>query len=330
MNKSDLNKFVTGSEEKAGAMIFKTGAPLDDRTAVRCKAALISQSALGEVDKDTKKATNKKGWLFNGLITADCQTGEVYVLQNIDALELLTDEAILALSSAEIDEKVEKAWKKAASSSDVSSLSGVFTFKGLAESVSPDLSYIVVCSPSADGREAGPIGTFSDLAGNIYYGWENENGDVFYTDSLVLNGLTQQYNRGSDTYEMRSLEYNGDMYYLTTASPIADDDEQQAYENVSGEMIYINSAYLDFDNGAYIGEVADQEGVAIGTAIGYVYNAYTFTEAIDPIPVTHAHTIITASASNSGHVYQIGENEYASNRQIWVKLGSPVEDWIIL
>ena len=115
-------------------------------------------------------------------------------------------------------------WQKLASASDISGLSGVFTFKGLAESVSPDLKYIVVCTPSTEQRKASPIGAFSDLEGEIYYGWENENGYRFYTDSLVLNDLTKQYERGSDTYEMRSLEYNGDMYYLTTASPIGDDD----------------------------------------------------------------------------------------------------------
>ena len=70
--------------------------------------------------------------------------------------------------------------------------------------------------------------------------------------------------------------------------------------------------------------------IVLGTAIGHVYNAYTFTESIYPVSITHSHTVIPASSDNSGHVYQIGENEYASNGQIWVKLGSPVEDWIIL
>lgn len=228
-------------------------------------------------------------------------------------------------------------WKEIGS--DLSKLSGVFTFKGLAEAISPDLSYIVVCTPSIDGMEVSPIGTFTDLEGEIYYGWENKNGDIFYTDSLVLNDLTKQYEKGSDTYEMRSLEYNGDMYYLTTASPIADDDVQ-AYENVSGEVIYLGSGYMGFSNGFQV-YVMDQEGAVLGTAIGHVYNAYEFTVVIDPIQITHSHVIIYASdgtkvvdgttiSDNSGHVYQIGENEYASNGQIWVKLGSPVEDWIIL
>jgi hypothetical protein len=37
-----------------------------------------------------------------------------------------------------------------------------------------------------------------------------------------------------------------------------------------------------------------------------------------------------AAAGNTGHVYQIIENEYASNGTIWVKLGAPTENWIVL
>jgi hypothetical protein len=37
-----------------------------------------------------------------------------------------------------------------------------------------------------------------------------------------------------------------------------------------------------------------------------------------------------AAAGNTGHVYQIIEDEYASNGTIWVKLGAPTENWIVL
>ena len=272
-------------------------APLDVRSIVDSFSSI--KSSLNAFKTSTGDDTS-----YIGMMVTAYDSGNVYVLTSKNPIT----------------------WKEIGS--DLSKLSGVFAFKGLANAVSPDLSYIVVCTPSIDGREASPIGAFADLEGEIYYGWENENEDTFYTDSLILNDLTKQYDRGSDTYEMRSLEYNGDMYYLTTASPIGDDDKQ-AYENVSGEMIYLESSYMGFINGAQV-EVGDQEGTVLGTAIGHVYTAYTFIELIHPVSITHAHTIITASPDNSGHVYQIGENEYASNGQIWVKLGSPVEDWIIL
>ena len=335
---NNLSKLVTGSESKSGAMIFETAAPLDDRTAVRCKAALISQSALGEVDKSTKKATAGKGWIFNGLITADCQTGDVYVLYNRDALELLTDEAITKLSEEEIDEKINKAWKKAASSSDVSSLAGVFQFKGVAEAINPDQSILttrlITTKEITDeqGKVTIPseslycVNTAYEFDMDVYYGWGTSLEDIrFWTDTTTVNNNTLQYDKGGEI-NVTAYEFNGTLYYPidSTVAPTAG-DPVIPYENVDGKIIYISENDEVYDN-------ALTSGGPIGEAIPVTYTGYDFTVKTSPIALnetTSAETI-PASSDNSGHVYQIGENEYASNGQIWVKLGSPVEDWIIL
>lgn len=335
MKRSDLDKFVTGSEEKYGAMIFKTGAPLDDRTTVRCKAALISQTALGEVDPDTKQVTNKKGWIFNGLITADSQTGDLYVLYDRDALELLPDDTILALSDAEIDEKVAKAWKKTASASDLSGLSGVFTFKGVAEAVSPDLSYIVVCETAAsqEGETENrpvPIGTAVDLEGDLYYGWSAENTN-FWTDSTTLKSSTTIYDRSEIT--IVGVNWNDSTYYPESEAQGVADQGVILVDLKNSKIIVDNLSYNNadpitvypYDEG---GVYSDSDSLGQGEFVKYT--AYQFTAKESTYSTPNEYTVITASPDNSGHVYQIGENEYASNGQIWVKLGSPVEDWIIL
>ena len=198
-----MGKYSEGKNSQTVGLSFATNAPLDDRTVVKTKDSLIG--------KDTWV---QPGYLFNGLITAVQETQELYMYIGGSLSAWPSDflSTTTATTSTAQDTTIAKYWKKV-SSSGLENISGVFAFKGLAEAVSPDLSYIVVCTPSIDGREASPIGAFSDLEGEIYYGWENENGDQFYTDSLVLNDLTKQYERGSDTYDMRSLEYNGDMYY---------------------------------------------------------------------------------------------------------------------
>lgn len=220
-----------------------------------------------------------------------------------------------------------------ASSSSVESLSGVFTFKGIAEAVSPDLSYIVTCQ-EYEGDALSPIGTAVDLEGDVYYGWQI-GGQQIWTDSLVLNNASTQYTREGGV-AVKCVVYN-DVYYFTTEFL---DEDKTILESISGHQIKVRTSELE---AAALDRLDVYDGEIIGDGYVIEYTAYTFTliDDFDTVSVSHAHTIIYASdgtkvvddttiPDNSGHVYQIGENEYASNGQIWVKLGSPVEDWIIL
>lgn len=217
-------------------------------------------------------------------------------------------------------------WKKLASASDLSKLSGVFTFKGVAESVSPDLSYIVTCSAKSE-KSILPVGTAADLAGDLYYGWMTE-GDEFWTDSSILNSESTQYVRSAPV-SVWGVEYKDDFYFPVNAMPAGGDDELIELQNSNGDSIFLTYGAFPITAGTQY-YVHNSENDVIGTGLGFSYTGYTFTESIDPYSISHTHTTIQANEANSGHVYQIGENEYASNGQIWVKLGSPVEDWIIL
>ncbi len=230
-----------------------------------------------------------------------------------------------ATTSSASDEIISKYWKKV-SSSGLEHLSGVFTFKGLAESISPDLSYIVTCSATSD-KSVLPVGTAADLVGDLYYGWSTE-GVVFWTDSSILHNESTQYDR-SDPVMVWGIEYKDNFYFPANATP-AEGDSYIELQNSNGDSIFISANSYPTSPSNYY-SIYNSEGSEIGTGLGFQYTGYTFTEAVGHhYPINHHRTVIQANETNSGHVYQIGENEYASNGQIWVKLGSPVEDWIIL
>lgn len=323
-----IGKVNPGTNPQSAGMTFQTNAPLDDRCAVRNKASLISESAFGS-----------NTYMYPGMAVSVVKSGEMYILINPDptTITLYTDAQIGELFKTDeaLDAEIVKHWKKLASSVDVSSLSGVFTFKGVAEAVSPDVSYIVTCQ-GAEEDVLAPIGTAVDLEGDVYYGWEI-GGKQIWTDSLVLNSASTQYTRGEGAV-VKCVVYN-DIYYFTTEQVT---DDKTILESISGHQIKVSTIDLQTTDPASV-RINVYDGEITGDGYIREYTAYSFTPIPDnaTVSVYSAHTIIYASdgtkvvddttiPDNSGHVYQIGENEYASNGTIWVKLGSPVEDWIII
>ena len=311
-----MGKYSEGKNSQTVGLSFATNAPLDDRTVVKTKDSLIG--------KDTWV---QPGYLFNGLITAVQETQELYMYIGGSLSAWPSDflSTTTAATSTAQDTTIAKYWKKV-SSSGLENLAGVFTFKGIAEAVSPDLSYIVTCSAKSD-KSIFPVGTSADLTGDLYYGWVTD-GDKFWTDSSILNSESAQYMR-SEPVLVWGIEYKDDFYFPVNAMPAEGDDELVELQNQNGDSIFISLSSVPTRSGSSY-HVYNSEETEIGTGLGFSYTGYTFTEVVDSYPIIHIHTTIQANEDNSGHVYQIGENEYASNGQIWVKLGSPVEDWIIL
>ena len=321
-------KYSEGKNSQKVGFSFATNAPLDDRTVVKTKDSLIGQ--------DTWV---KPGYLFDGLITAVQETQELYMyvggkLSAWPSDFLLTTTA--EKSTAE-DAIIAKYWKKV-SSSGLENVSGVFTFKGVAEAINPDQSIITTRKVNTEavtddqGKVTTPseslycVTTSYEFDMDVYYGWGTSLEDIrFWTDTTTVNSNTPQYDKSGSSIDIIAYDFEGVLYYPidSTVATIAG-DPVTPYENVDGRRIYI-----------YSGDVYDNQNAAggsIGTAIPIEYTGYDFTVKTQSIALTEEITseTITASSNNSGHVYQIGENEYASNGQIWVKLGSPVEDWIIL
>lgn len=318
-----LKKAVVGTSPQGGAMIFETGAPLDDRFVVRHKAALISESAFTSI-----------GYLYQGLVCTDESTGDVYVLTDAPSASnnfLKKDEWYEGKTDAAIVSEIEKHWKKLAFAADINSslnqLSGVFKFKGVAEAISPNQSIITIKSVSTlpvrdrNGKITKPseslycVTTAYEFDMDVYYGWGTSLNDIrFWTDTTTVNNNTDQYDKGEET-SIKAYEFNGKLYYPTGT--------EQKYESIDEDIVYIK------DNKVY--ETQDFTKTSIGAATEVAYTGCEFSVKSSPIALQNTTSeTIAASPDNSGHVYQIGENEYASNGQIWVKLGSPVEDWIIL
>lgn len=296
----------------SGALQVIGDIPLDIRNVVSVESDLITASTWYKNGSDSTTSI-----AYTGMLVSVAETGDVYICTNASAPTSLAS------------------WKKLASASDISGLSGVFAFKGLAEAVSPDLSYIVTCQ-GAEGDALSPIGTASDLEGDVYYGWQIGSKQI-WTDSLVLNSASTQYTRGEGEV-VKCVVYN-DIYYFTTEQVT---DDKTILESISGHQIKVHTTTLQTTDPAPV-RIDVHDGEIVGDGYIIEYTAYPFTpiDNFATVDVQHAHTIIYASdgtkvvddttiPDNSGHVYQIGENEYASNGQIWVKLGSPVEDWIIL
>lgn len=336
--KNNNSKVTLGTNPQQASMIFKTDGPLDDRTALATRASLISKQALGarKAGKDTELETdaNIKNWVYPAMTCAIQETGEIYVLKDKAALQLYTDTEIAAMTDAQIEAHINKAWTRQALRSDLESLTsavtGVFAFKGVAESINEAQTILTVSSANLTKgsntytAKCQTIGYEYDM--DIYYGWGvTADSILFWTDSPTLTATSSQYGITMQN-TVKKLVLNGDNYYPVDRTVPAGDGLLQ-WENMSGTVVYCNES-----GGSVYSQDHEDPDYELGVAEVVTYVAYDFT----PLPDSDKYTVSTvasaavAAAGNTGHVYQIGEDEYASNGQIWVKLGSPVEDWILI
>lgn len=209
------------------------------------------------------------------------------------------------------------------------SLSGVFQFKGVAESINEAQTILTLNSATATKGsntytvKCQTIGYEYDM--DIYYGWgATADSILFWTDAPTLTTSSVQY-AATILSSVTKLVLNGEDYYpIDGTEPAA--DGMIPWENVAGKVVYCDNP----------SEVYSQDNAVddylLGTAELVTYDAYDFV----PLPDADKYTIsaganaTVAAADNTGHVYQIVENEYASNGTIWVKLGAPTENWIVL
>lgn len=330
----NYKKAVVGTNTQSAAMIFKTDAPLDDRTAVRCKGALISQTALG------KNNTSDKGWLFNGLIVCDLETGDLYTLYNKAAITLYSDSALDAMSEEQIDEAVALGWRKMATKADIEGLSGLWEFKGVAESISPDKDvifvknlYITITSPFNTTISYECVGFEYDIALNKYYKWVNRTGVIYSkegdTEKLYQKAAIDSDDSGDsddDYIVLYVQDPEGNLYFKTDAA------SGKEWERLTdGQKVYTTEAHADVATNVsfYLSSTATGTPMFTADIKNYVGSIF---EPIDDTSFYELPEAVTASSENNGWVYQIEDKEYASNGLIWVELGSPKEDlnWLVI
>jgi hypothetical protein len=209
------------------------------------------------------------------------------------------------------------------------SLSGVFQFKGVAESINEAQTIITLSSATATKGsntytvKCQTIGYEYDM--DIYYGWgATADSILFWTDSPALTESSVQYAATMQS-SVKKLVLNGEDYYPVDGTEPAVDGMAR-WENVAGKVVY-----CDDPSAVYSEDSADADNL-LGAAELVTYEAWDFVPLpdADKYIVSKAASATVAAEGTAGHVYQIVENEYASNGTIWVKLGAPTENWIVL
>lgn len=293
-----------------------TPCPIDCRTVLQYRTDLINTATWSGLGNP----------LYTGLVSYVKEDSSLYILVSSNPIPGLVD---VATATEAQKEAAYKMWVKLATSTSVEALSGVFQFKGVAESINQDQTVLTLNSASVTkgnttySVNCQTIGYEYDM--DIYYGWGETSGSIlFWTDTPTLTTSSVQY-AANTPVSVTKLVLNGvDYYPVDETQPLV--DGMKRWENVAGEVVYCDNQYE-----VYSKDTADDANL-LGLAEQVTYQAYDFV----PMPDSDKYTVnsvpseTVAATGNAGHVYQIGENEYASNGQIWVKLGSPVEDWIIL
>jgi hypothetical protein len=319
---------ITNSANLAVGYNINTPNPIDGRTVVENKSDLID---------DTK--WNASTEFYVGLPVYVKNTNEFYILNNKTGV-------LVTLSSATDEQKATAyaCWTKMATSGDLNSsvtdlsqtLAGVFQFQGVADSLDPDKTIITTSSTVIKQNETDETTTSYTCTGyryNLlhekYFKWENASASL--TEFYTKEGETpvQLYDcTSTESGTALYVSYRGDLYFPATSSNITE------FTSIEGDSIYTASAVSGAATGVtfYSSSTTQDESTEIGDLDIVSYSVYQFTvRSSQPYSVT-AGSATEAAADNTGHVYQIGEKEYASNGLIWVELGSPKEEitWLVL
>ena len=331
---------IKNSVDLPVAYNLKTPNPLDGRTVVDTKTDLID---------NTKWIASAE--FYVGLPVYVKDTNEFYILNKKD------DEVTIDLSSASETQKnaAYSKWTKIATfdslAQAVKDLGPVFKFKGIATAIDPDHTTLTIGSGSIDitvgetttSEKLISYGTvLQENLDNVKYAWgTSEQPNLFFTDYLYTTNNTDQtqYKKGSEM----QLQYINVFDTLYFSNGI----QQVSVSGSSTAEVRAYTVWKALDDGGTLYSLPNGNTLDIYTVTSSsltlpdplvteitstTYKYYEFISLITKYVVTINSQMesITASSENNGHVYQIGEEEYASNGNMWVQLGSPKTDWIVL
>lgn len=302
-----MGKKNIGIESRTGAFSFATDAPLDDRSVIKTKRSLMELDTWGKVE-----------FVFNGLLTIVQETNDAYICIK-DASSATSDEKNMFIKKgdnstiSDLDKRINTWWKKLPSQEDLQKAlddnkKELFTFKGVASAIDEDRCTITVSALKIGSTVLTVDKQAYDLGMQTMFHWKGGNYE-FWTETSDGTGPRYQATSTSEVNYVKCL----DTYYFKT-------DDEHVWESVNGDKIYESS-------GNYYTDAAHKNQIAVTTG---QHTVYTFEQDTDTLSITYAGSTQTANSGNIGHVYQIGEEEYASNGSIWVQLGSPKEDWIVI
>lgn len=324
----DYRKAVTGSSVQPAGMQFQAGAPLDDRMVVNNKESLIHQCLAD--------ATGGVQWLYNGQITCDKETGDIYVLMDKSKLTLFSTDDLNKLTTTEIDSYIKNAWTKIPSQTDLeTNKKDLFSFQGVASAIDADHCTLTIGdAKDIDNNSLSVTEQVADVEGRLFYHWVSKNCDYWTLGPIREGVYTYTLTKQENT---KQFTYKGDVYYQASAGQT---NNKTPYMNTDGDTFWV-----DADNKLYLTASSDTSIGSIDSTMTAkdVYFATQSESTLTAEEVKGASAQLQASdgtnvsdgkdgykPSNKGHVYQLGEEEYASNGTIWVQLGSPKEDWIVI
>lgn len=228
--------------------------------------------------------------------------------------------------------------------SSIKNLGPVFSFKGVGTYIDPDQTTITLGS----GHISGTVGVLDNPIFGCYgtqygstdggktftmmYGWGNSAELFFWTKEMITSDNhinIIQYTRSDE--ESKSNEYieiGEDRYFAAMRN---DEIKSIIWKNTSGDTLYTYPNDTDSSKVDVYATSSKSNPLAVGIDVK-TFNYYNFTK----IPTQYTLVldtdikIETASKDNNGDVYQIEEEEYASNGNMWVQLGSPKNKWIVL
>lgn len=164
----------------------------------------------------------------------------------------------------------------------------------------------------------------TDVEGDLYYCWSSGDTVTYWTRGKLENGVTT-YTLTEKT-NVASFVYNNATYYYSQESQTANNTTYYEFLSIDGDAYWTQTT-----NNESTSIYAAPGGINVATVtIQSAAHVYWATESGLVSGITGASGIETASESNIGWVFQLGENEYASNGKIWVQLGNPREDWIVI
>lgn len=324
----------SGVNPFTGALKFQAGAPLDNRFVVSELSDLM----------------NSNIWLVSG--TDIVYTGlPVYVLENKSWYISTDDEQHKTLLKAYNDthefaeywsSELPNVWSKISTENDLKNLGGVFKFQGVASAIDADHCTLTVeaatkrenniTTTDKEGKQTTGIQTVSynvtdykvDVEGDTYFLWTSTATGAlrYWTRGDFANG-TKFYNVSKDKAE--TFTYKTETYYQTGETS----NSRTKYLTLDGDVLWVEPI-ADTKTGYIYATSASNTKVQEGTVtLTPDRELYLFTEAGTFTTVVKSGASRPASG-HSGEVYQLGDEEYASNGTIWVQLGSPKEDWIVI
>lgn len=331
------DKFVDGKNPQGNAMRFETGAPLDDRTCVKYKKSLIAKSAFKDIT-----------WIFKGMMTAVQETGEIYVLKVTPGdtkgdgtkhkMILYTDAELDAMSNTDAQNAIDNYWTKIPSQTDLeTNKKDLFSFQGVASAIDADHCTLTIGPASRGTTTSGYSFSVSDykvdIEGDTYFYWSSTAKGAptgVWTRGDFANG-TKTYTKSQFTANI--FVYGGETYYETGETAIVQNVERTKYLTLDGDILWVDTDNYIYETSASTTKV-QTDAVTLDRDSEVVFFTEDKTTLSDVLNSGKAEKATNGNGSdiksNKGHVYQLGEEEYASNGTIWVQLGSPKEDWIVI